>query len=61
MLFQVDDEDEELVPEATTEGFQFGENSQVPNEGFKFWRCVPGPVSELNNNKFLSNFYEIVG
>lgn len=32
----VDDEDEELVPESTTEGFQFGDNPQVPNEGFKF-------------------------
>lgn len=33
---EVDEEDESLAPSSTTEGFEFGDNQQVPNEGFKF-------------------------
>lgn len=32
----VDEEDENLAPDSTTQGFQFDPNSQIPNEGFKF-------------------------
>ena len=34
-MFQIE-EDSNLAPSSTTEGFQFDPNAEIPSEGFKF-------------------------
>ena len=36
VLLQVEEDDDNIAPEQTAEGFQFDPNTQIPSEGFKF-------------------------